>query len=161
MTPEHLAIRAEVVALLIDTDPFAGWRGELTHADGRPYTADEAALTASATGEERAAANQLQRLAADDFAERARRRKRLDQILLSAHFQALNAVIEEVQEQCPEELRPGLGQAPIAATTRWQDQQDMALAAAIRHHILPGLSSELLAEAEEILAHIDGGGQLR
>lgn len=147
------------MALLIDTDPFANWRGEQAHADGRPYTKLEAALSASATEAEWAAAIDLQMLSAEDMGERVRRRRRLDDIMLAAPSESLHAVVSQVQELWPDELCPALGQVPIAAMARWQDQQDAVLAAAIREHMLPSLSGELRAEAEGILEHLAPDGQ--
>ena len=158
MTAEHVAVRTEVVALLIDADPFAMRRGEQAHADGRPYSAAEVALAASATDAEQAAAAQLQRLAAEDLARRVRRQMRLDLILLSAPQQTLTAIIEQVRDACPDELRPAIGLAPVAELTRWQDQQDLALARAIRRHLLPDVNPAGRAELIAILAHMDGGG---
>jgi len=157
MTAEHVAVRTEVVALLIDVDPFARRRGEQAHADGRPYTAGEAALAASATQAERAAADQLHRLAAEDLARRVRRQMRLDVILLSAPQATLTAIITEVRAECPDELRPAIGLAPVAELTRWQDLQDLVLARAIRRHLLPGLIQERRAELTEMLDCMDGG----
>jgi len=157
MTAEHVAIRTEVVALLIDADPFARRRGEQAHADGRPYSPAEEALAASATEAELDAAAQLQRLAAEDLARRVRRQMRLDLILLSAPQEILTAIIEQVRDACPDELRPAIGRAPVAELTRWQDQQDLALARAIRRHLLHGVSPDSRAELIDILAHLDGG----
>lgn len=154
-TPGIPGLRLDVVELLYNFDPRRSlWPTHLVHLDGRPYTARENALVASATDEERELARTLTAAGTEE------QNKRYDDAdaLLSTAKQA------SVPEHDARAFRVKADSPPLPSNLTVEElhqraaQETAATTSAFREHILPHLTGWERGRAIDRLHRLDPAG---